>query len=178
MKKYIITALISCSVFIILCSVGVDKMFILRQSTKGVLVYVMEQKMNCLKTGNKVKSIKYDYTYLQNPDSVTFLSTILLPSSQSPVSITFKNENIDYTEPVDLIFVKSKGKNFQYRLQIKLPYSLWKELYSNSSPFTIRYTFASEGAEVFYDFGYKEKKWQENREKINHIINIINLNTQ
>ena len=161
--------------FALLCS-GISNMYVMRNSHQGNLIYIFEQKMPRETSNQKVSDIKYDYTYVENPDSVTFLSFITLPQSETPVSISFQNNDHEYNQEPELIFVQPKGKKFQYRLKISMPYNVWKSLYENSMPFIIKYTFNSKGKIEEYSFGYKGKKWASNRQKILEIINIIELN--
>lgn len=159
----------------LLCS-GISSMYVMRNSHEGNLVYIFEQKMPKVNTDNKITDIKYDYTYVENPDSVTFLSYITLPQSENPVSISFQNNEIEYSQKTELIFVQPKGNKFQYRLKISLPFNIWKSLYEDPIPFRIQYSFDRNGQFVDYVFGYKGKKWESNRQKILEIINIIELN--
>lgn len=163
-------------ILIWLSSAGVEKMFIQRNSSRGNLVYVFEQKMDSNSKENSVKNIKYDYTYLSDPDSVTFLSTIVLKSPATSDSIIFSNQNIRYSSPADIIFVEPKGKFFTYRLCARLPFEIWKELYKSIDPFSVVYEFKQGEMKDDYSFGYEGKQWHDNRQKMNEIINIIELN--
>lgn len=160
---------------ILFCS-GISNMYIMRNSHEGKLIHVFEQKMPNEKSDSKIPDIKYDYTYIENQDSVSFLSYITLSQSEIPNSITFQNNEIDYKQDVELIFVRPKGKNFQYRLKIKFPFKIWKSLYEDPIPFKIIYSFNRNGQIVDYNFRYGSKKWDRNRKKILEIINIIIMN--
>ena len=159
----------------LLCS-GISSMYVMRNSHQGNLVHIFEQKMPKETSNNKVSDIKYDYTYVEEPDSVTFLSYITLQQSETPISISFQNNELEYNQKAELIFVQPKGKKFQYRLKITIPFKIWKSFYDNVQPFQIKYNFESKGEMVDYIFGYKGKKWESNRQKILEIINIIELN--
>ena len=160
---------------LLLCS-GISSMYVMRNSHEGNLVHIFEQKMPKVNSDNKVSDIKYDYTYVEYPDSVTFLSYITLPQSETPISISFQNNEIEYSQDSELIFVQPKGNKFQYRLKIVLPFQIWKNIYEDPTPFKIQYLFDRKGQTVEYIFGYKGKKWESNRQKILEIINIIELN--
>ena len=135
----------------LLCS-GISSMYVMRNSHEGNLVYIFEQKMPKQLSDCKISDIKYDYTYVENQDSVSFLSYITLPQSETPHSITFQNNEIEYKQDVELIFVQPKGKNFQYRLKIVLPFKIWKSLYENPVPFKVKYSFDRNGQAVDYIF--------------------------
>lgn len=151
-------------------------MYVMRNSHQGNLVHIFEQKMPKETNDYKISDIKYDYTYVENPDSVTFLSYITLPQSETPISISFQNKEIEYSQKPELIFVQPKGKKFKYRLKIVIPFNIWKILYENSDPFYIKYSFERTEEKFDYVFGYKGKKWESHRQKILEIINIIELN--
>ncbi len=163
-------------ILICLSSAGVGKMFIQRNSSRGNLVYIFEQKMGSNSKVNSIKNIKYDYTYLSDPDSVTFLSTIVLKNPATSDSIIFSNKNLTYSSPTDIIFVEPKGKNFTYRLRARLPFRTWKEFYKSIDPFSVTYVFKHGEMKYDYSFGYEGKQWLDNRHKMNEIINIIELN--
>ena len=151
-------------------------MYVMRNSHEGNLVHIFEQTMPKVNSNNKVSDIKYDYTYIEHPDSVTFLSYITLPQSETPISISFQNNEIEYSQDSELVFVQPKGNKFQYRLKIVLPFQIWKNLYEDPTPFRIQYLFDRKGQTVEYIFGYKSKKWESHRQKILEIITIIELN--
>lgn len=175
MKFKIIYFILFCLVSVIFCA-GINNRYVMRNSHQGTLVHIFEQKMP-KEQPNKVSSdIKYDYTYLEESDSVTFLSYISLAQVQTPISISFLNDQIDYTQKVELIFVQPKGKKFQYRLKITIPFQTWKNFYESTSPFKVKYLFDNNGHIENYVFGYKGKKWISNRDNMIEIIRIIELN--
>lgn len=151
-------------------------MYVMRKSHEGNLVHIFEQKMPAVDSNSKVKYIKYDYTYVEKPDSVSYLSTITLPQCETPISISFQNKELEYHQNSEKVFVEPKGNKFKYRLKIVLPFNIWEKLYESNNPFNIKYSFERQGEVVEYIFGYKGNNWEKNKNKILEIINIIRLN--
>ena len=155
---------------------GIGGMYVQQHGEYGWLFHVFSQKMpSCDK---KSKPIAYDYTYVQKTDSVTMLSTFISSVAMKPLSVTISSESCSFEKPLELVYLKPKGKNFEYRLRCTMSFEQWDELYNCAKPFVVTYNFSKSGQTDSFSFSYSQRKWHSNREKLLQIINTIKLNTE
>lgn len=174
MRNLLFTSTFIC-VTIMLCSAGLNDAFVQRQTEKGWLFHIFSQKMPSL--DKKSKDIKYDFTYLQQTDSVTLLASMETASSCTPDSIKISYCGITYSAPAELLYLTPNKKIYNIRVKATIPYQIWYDIYKCTSPFILQYTMHDGNTLHTYSFGYNNKKWKSNREKNLTIINSIKINT-
>lgn len=174
MKKIFLTSFIFC-LAIMLCGAGINDAFVQQQTEKGWLFHIFSQKMPSL--DNKSKELKYDFTYLQQTDSVTLLATIVTGASCTPDSLKISYCGNTYTAPARLVYFTPGKKKSDIRIKAAIPFPVWNDMYSCSTPFVLQFSMQDGATPETYIFGYDNKKWKSNRDKINVIINSIRINT-
>ena len=172
-RTYLIGIVISFTVFF--AYAGIGGMYVQKNGENGWLFHIFSQKLPPAKDTH-VKSLDYDYTYLEQTDSVSLLVTIRIPNAGKAQMANIKCCGKDYTSPVEVIYFKLKGKDMEYRLKTTVPFTYWEEMYSCDDPFTLTYTFYRNKDTDVYCFEYSQSKWKRNRNKISSIIGIIKMN--
>lgn len=162
--------------FILALTSGIGGMYVQQHGEYGWLFHVFSQKMPS--SDKKIKSIAYDYTYVQNTDSVTMLSTFISSVAMKPLSATISSETCSFEEPVEMLYLKPKGKEFEYRLKFTMSFEQWDDLYNCEKPFVVTYNFSNSVQSESFSFSYSQGKWNSNRKKLLQIINTIKLNTE
>lgn len=156
-------------------AVNIDKMYVQKQNENGWMFHIFSQKMPSVVTQDCSKKIKYDYTYLEETDSVSMLSTILLPQPSTPSEVAIEYSCGKYVAHPEIIYVHSKKNEFEYRLDIKIPFSIWEMIYNANSAFTVVFAFNKDNTRCIYRFS-DTKKWDKLRLKMQSIIGIIKVN--
>lgn len=150
-------------------------MFVQRQGDFGWLFYVFSQKIPS--ADKKCPDLKYDYTYIEQTDSVTVLSTLILPSALIPVEATISIGDSTTSYKLNSVYIEPKGKKFEYRLRFAIPMSKWEQMYESPNPFILYFTLQNKLSNLSFQFAYPQNKWNSNREKMNQIIYTVKLNT-
>lgn len=156
----------------------IKDMYVQRTGAEGSLFFIFKQDLPALKNTEKIaKKISYDYTYLEQTDSVAMLVTLLLPTVTKNIEMTVYYNSSEYNDASELIYVAAKGNKFEYRLRFMMPFHVFEKMYAADTPFVIKIQGNSDGKESAYEFGYNSKNWTNNRQKLSSIISIIRLNT-
>ncbi|MDE6368117.1 MAG: hypothetical protein K2K94_02645 [Muribaculaceae bacterium] len=156
----------------------IKDMYVQRTGAEGSLFFIFKQDLPALKNTEKIaKKISYDYTYLEQTDSVAMLMTLHLPVVIKNIEMTVAYNNSHYSDAAELIYVAAKGNKFEYRLRFMMPFHVFEKMYATDTPFVIKIQGNSDGKESAYEFGYNSKKWINARKNLSTIINIIRLNT-
>lgn len=174
MKKIILSSIAICMT-ILLCAAGFNDAFVQRQTEKGWLFHIFSQKMPSI--DKKSKELKYDYTYLQQTDSVTMLASMVTKSPFTPDSLLITYCGRTYSAPAELIYLTPGKNKFDIRIKASIPYQIWYDIYSCADPFKVQYTIRGGDSSDTYSFGYNSKKWKSNRDRNFTIINSIKINT-
>jgi len=174
MRKILFSSIAIC-ITILLCAAGFNDAFVQRQTEKGWLFHIFSQKIPSL--DKKSKDLKYDFTYLQQTDSVTILASMSRESSCTPDSLIITYCGHTYSAPAELLYLTPDKNKFDIRIKASIPYQVWHDIYSCVNPFILQYTMRNGDLLYTYSFGYNSKKWKSNRQKIYTIINSIKINT-
>ena len=166
-----------CVLFVTMSSFQIEKMYVQRQSEQGWVFYIFEQKMNSIDKQSPSKNIVYDYTYVEDKDSVSMLSTIVLRDVARPMKVVIATERGIYDFEPEQIYVNTKGDKMVYRLKIGMPFNVWEKIYYSSTPFKLTYEFEREkdGLPLCFNFSNK-KEWGSLRENMQKILGLIKLN--
>lgn len=174
MKKALLTPLIFC-LSILLCNAGSKDTYVQRQTENGWLFHIFSQEMPSL--DKKSKDLKYDFTYLQQTDSATLLATMVTEAPCTPDSLKISYCGHTYSAPTELVYFTPGKKKFDIRVKAAIPYQIWNDIYSCTDPFVMQFSMRDGDTLYIYSFGYNDKKWKTNRNKIYRIISSIKINT-
>lgn len=170
-----LAGILACLFSVLWCSAGINSMYVQKNGDNGWLFHIFSQKMPS--TDKKAKTLEYDYTYLEQTDSVTLLSTVITRTAGKPLTTTIAYCGEEYKAATGLIYLRSKGKNFEIRTSTVIPFAVWEAMYSSPQPFTLTYTMEQGGTTVDMTFGYSSGKWSGNSGKLRQIISTIRINT-
>ncbi|MDE6717519.1 MAG: hypothetical protein K2J70_04920 [Muribaculaceae bacterium] len=159
---------------------NINKMYVSRTVGKESVYHLFQQSMPpCKGTKEKLKPLQYDYTYVRKTDSISMLMSVVLTVPGRDIEVTIEAKDSFEVYPAEVIYVKPKGKNYEYRLRVMMPFEEFEAMYKDAnSPFSIivRYTFNGVGRSLC--FGYDAGKWQSKYDPMRKIIEIIKLNSQ
>ena len=77
-----------------------------------------------------------------------------------------------YISGFKTFYIDKKGKNYIHRYSCTLPFSYWKELQKNKSPYTINICSGKDRIQ----YGYTTKAWNKERRWMLQIIYLIERN--
>ncbi|MDE7438238.1 MAG: hypothetical protein K2M93_07100 [Muribaculaceae bacterium] len=158
---------------------GIGNMYVQRKGEHGWVFHIFTQKMSAKSNQHNVAGhVDFDYTFVEDTDSVSMLSTVKFPIGTKPVSIDIVSAGKSYNFSPEIIYVKPKGKmSLEYRFKISFPFSIWNEIYESPLPFSLQYNTILQETEHTASFGYDKSKWGANQKKMLAIIEIIKYNT-
>lgn len=175
MKRKYIYIPVLCCIALTLCSAGFNDLFVQRQTEKGWLFHTFSQNMSSI--DKKSKDLKYDFTYLQQTDSVTLLATIVSQTAFTPDSLHISCCGKNYAVPTELVYLTPAKNKFDIRIKADLPFDIWEDLYTCTNPYTLYYKMKNGNQTEILSFGYNSKKWKSIREKTFLIISSVKINT-
>lgn len=123
--------------------------------------------------GNQTRyGMTFDITYLSdNEDSVSFTSTIVTKQAIKFDTVCIRSGNKVIKVHPEQLFCEPHGSGYVSRNRYYITWAECKELYQSSVPYVIDF---GEGIK----FSFKPKKWAKERETINSIFRIIDMNKE
>lgn len=125
---------------------------------------------------NGVKNLKYDFTYVEETDSVSYLSTLRTQQFEVPDSVAIHYCGQEYISKAEIIYITPKGKLMECRVRAMLPFDVWHGMYQCATPYVVEYRFNKSGR--CFVFGIRPNKWKNESQAVSSIMNIIKLNTE
>ncbi len=119
------------------------------------------------------KKLEYDITYLSGNDSAIYTFTYFTENVFKTDSVIIQDASGDrlYSATAIMYYVQPKGKSWQQRASISIPYETLVRLYSNPSP----YSLALAGTkDIRYEI--KPKTWRKHSRLISRIFEIVKYN--
>lgn len=141
------------------------------------MFHIFSQKMPSVSSNNAAKNINFDFTYVEQTDSVSMLATVAHTESARPMEVSVDTGDTTYNFIPELVYAEPKRNNMEYRLKIVLPFNVWENMYDSPRPYRISFNFKSDIAPDRYTYGFPVKKWKSKQEKMTAIIGQIKLNT-
>lgn len=180
-RRFLQNIALSGLLIIVLCGFGVNKMYVQAYGESGWIFHIFSQKLPSATSGQRPKSLTYDYTYVEKNDSVAILCTIRLSGTE-----TINDFEINYCDSLsinntlpELVYAQPWKKGIEYRLRLYVPFMIWEQIYSCPTPFIMSFRVSRpDDEDLSYHFSYSDEKWKKHREDIIAIMNIIKLNTK
>lgn len=174
--------MLALSAFLLLIAVlsgaSIRKMYVQANGEYGWVFHVFSQKLPSPIKNQQPKSIMYDYTYVEQTDSVAILCTIRLSGAERIGTVGINSCDVASSTVPEMVYVQPWKNGIEYRLRTYIPFKMWEQIYDCPAPFTLSFHVASSGdTSQAYVFSIPDKQWGKNREKIVSIMNIIKLNT-
>lgn len=152
--------------------------YVQRQTEQGWLFHIFSKKIPAdRQRKNANGSAQIDYTYLQQPDSVTILATIQLDNPLTPDSLSIHSCDTTYNAPAELIYVNPAGRHYNYRLRARIPFDAWSAIYACPQPFTITFSLTGPQGPHTCSYSHPARKWPKEQQQIQRIIHLIRQNT-
>ena len=150
--------------------------YVARKGENGYVFHIFEQDIKSSDSNKISDKVKYDYTYVQETDSISFLSTLTVPSTfYKPQELYIQTCGQIYSEKSEIIYVKPQKNKLQYRLKITIPFKLWEEMITCIEPYQLSYSFETENGNVDINFKYPGSKWAKIRKDLSEILRIIKI---
>lgn len=164
---------------LLLCSFGINKMYVQAQGDFGWIFHIFRQKLPAETNGQHPESVNYDYTYAEKNDSVALLCTIRLSGAERVEDLSISIcDTLRINTPPTLIYARPWKRGTEYRLQTSLAFSAWEQMYACPTAFTLSFHVTHpRDRNKSYRFSYSDKQWEKHRDKIGTIIEIIKINT-
>lgn len=147
--------------------------YVQRLGAKGWIYHTFNKKMPSIDKRQKPKSIDYDYTYVEQPDSVNMLCTIDLTDSYRPYKVEICTPDTVMRFTPEIIYADPTKSGYECRLRIPMSFNDWKAMYDTTVPFIIRFKMANGDSHISYSFGFNGKKWESDRLKITRLQQAI-----
>lgn len=152
--------------------------YVQRLGSKGWVYHTFSKKMPSIEKGQKPKSIDYDYTYIEQPDSVNLLCTIDLSDNYRPENVEICTRDTAMRFIPEIIYADPSKSGYECRMKIPMSFNDWMMMYDSATPFIIRFNMSKGDSRISYSFGYKNKKWDSDRLNIIRLQHAIKFRTQ
>ena len=147
-----------------------EERYVSRILEDGILFFIKPFE---LPNAGKGKTAELDLTYLNTEDSVTANISVYAPDILKTDSICLDGEGKRMCiSGFKTFYIDKKGKNYIHRYSCTLPFSYWKELQKNESPYTINIYSGKDRIQ----YGYTTKAWNKERKWMLQIIYLIERN--
>lgn len=141
------------------------------RAPQGVLYFVRPHKVPT--TSPKVrKPMEVDYTYINSRDSVVMLATIYT-SQPTKIDLMTLGDDVE-AFLVSCLYQEPKGKMWEVRIRVRLPYSLWRDQMSKETPPIYDFRLGS-GAPIF-EFQDTGRQWRKRRELYRKFFAMLDAN--
>lgn len=149
---------------------NIKKMYRSAITEKGTLYFFHEQKMQKDRDSKAIKPLRFDVTYLSGSDTVSIKTTVIsLKAYKQPTATIIKADGQKAAFATEVIFRDVTKKGYINRIEVKIPRSEYRNLYSTDKPFTIDFDDQN-------TFKFSDGQWQKHREAVNKIWEVIDLN--
>lgn len=148
--------------------VSLKDFYLSYQTDKGTVFFVQPQKLSLISGSAAKKKISSDFTYVYPTDSVRILSTITLPAVYKITNLNIGGQNF----PVALVYTTPSKKDITYRLESYIPYSLWSEICTSSTPPAMTF---SDNETQRWTFGFTEQEWKKRKPLFRQLLELIHL---
>lgn len=151
---------------------NLDK-FVLTSKREHATLYFVKPNYQYEVEG-KTRKLSYDFTYLDDMDSVALLVSVYSSHALEAKSVSIKQQGkADLSLGVEYIARTPKSKLWHNRMRIWLPYKVWEGFYVERAPYQLVFTLP-DGSTL--SFATKAKHWEELRKQYLDLFTYINLN--
>lgn len=164
--KHLLLAVAVVSGLISLSGAGSGTDYVQRLGAKGWIYHTFNKRLPATDKKQKIRNIKYDYTYIEQPDSVNLLLTIQLPEAHRPDHIRISCGDTTYVMPSEIIYADPIKEGFKCRIKTSFTFEAWQKMYTCEQAFTLTVNCRLGGEHKSYVFGYSKKRWKSERNKI------------
>ena len=169
MKKFLVILFLQ-GLCLTMTAGNIGKLYKSAMSEKGTLYFFYEQKMPKAATGQSLKPLRFDVTYITGSDTVSIKTTVQSKTAYKGTQVTITTGSGEkMTVPTEVIYRDIIKKGFINRIEIKIPRKEYRQLYDAALPYSIDY-----GEQNCFQFNVKQ--WQKHQNAVNTIWQIIELN--
>lgn len=152
----------------------IHKEYSFYSNEEGSVYFIHPQKGFKSKDKEVVKDFIYDITYLSTKDSASFTFTYFTENILKADSLTIVGAGGSpiYTGEIEMYFVQPyKGKIWQHRGNLVIPYDILVQLYQNESPYSI----SLNGRKTIH-YEMKAGTWKKQSSIVLKIFDVIKYN--
>lgn len=171
MRRYLlyIFLLLSFSVY----SQSYNKSFIMNVTQEGNLYFIYDLKMKS--QTDDVKSLEFDYTFVESRDYVTLTATCISKNVVSADSLSLLlSTGCKFSNGVDKIYTERKSQWYT-RFHCNIDYDFWMKMYDSDTPFQL-VLLDKNGTQIIYEDS--KKGWKKNKKKMQSIQEVISVNRE
>lgn len=151
---------------------NLDK-FVLMSKREHTTLYFVKPKYQ-YETEGKVRKLSYDFTYLDNADSVALLISVYSPHALEDKCLSIRQQGkVDLSLNVEYIARTPQSKGWHNRMRVWLSYKEWEGLYSERDPYRI-VVAQPDGSSL--SFATKAKQWEALCKQYQSLFTYIRLN--
>lgn len=151
---------------------SLDK-FVLMSKREHTTLYFVKPKYQYEMEG-KARKLSYDFTYLDNADSVALLISVYSPQALEGKSLSIKQPGkADLSLNVEYIARTPQSQRWHNRMRVWLSYKEWEGLYSEREPYRI-VVAQPNGSNL--SFATKAKQWETLCKQYQSLFTYIRLN--
>lgn len=156
-----------------LYSQSYNKSFIMNVTQEGNLYFIYDLKMKS--QTEDVKSLEFDYTFVESRDYVTLTATCISKNVVSVDSLSLLlPTGCKYSNGVDKIYTERKSQ-WHTRFHCNIDYDFWMKMYDSDTPFQLVLQDKN-GVQIIYEDS--KKGWKKNKKKMQSIQEIISVNRE
>lgn len=150
-----------------------NKSFIMNVTQEGNLYFIYDLKMKS--QTEDVKSLEFDYTFVESRDYVTLTATCISKNSVILDSLSLLlPTGCKYSNAVDKIYTERKSQ-WQTRFNCNIDYDFWLKMYDSDTPFQLVLQDKN-GVQIIYEDS--KKGWKKNKKKMQSIQEVISVNRE
>lgn len=142
------------------------------RAEQGLLYFVHPYKLTS-SSPQVLKPMEVDFTYRNAQDSVVMLATIYT-SQPTKIDVMTLGDDIE-AFLVSCLYQEPKGKMWEVRIRVQLPYTLWRDQMSKETPPIYDFRLLGSGAPIF-EFQDTGRQWRKRRELYRKFFAVLDAN--
>lgn len=151
-----------------------NKYFTQNIHERGKLYFVFPQKMKGVKGDSKKAYLSYDFTYLDSENKVSLLTTCFTkePFVVDSIHVVLPSGRTQ-SYGIEKIYNERKKGYWNGRNRCYIDFSLWCDMFQGTEPYRLILS-SVKGKRI--DFTFSKKSWKKNKEIINFLQTLIEMN--
>ena len=149
---------------------NINKKYKTHLTEKGIIYFIMPQKMTKASGSNALKPMTFDITLLDKSDTVLIRGTINSAEPLHNHEVTVKlGDGVQFKVSAKTLFRDIAKNGFNNRVEMKLHKRDFCKMYDSPKPYVL--DFGQQNT-----FGYAAKKWDKHRKMTKAIYELMEIN--
>lgn len=149
---------------------NIAKMYKTHLTERGMVYFIMPQKMPKAAKSTAQKDLLFDITCLAQNDSVSITATVwatqAVTDSMATVCLA---DGTTMSFPVEFLYRELRKKGYESRIRINMLKSQFREMFNGETPFMLDFGKGNR-------FAFRKGFWAEEQTMINSIMDMMQLN--